>query len=74
LSRLADLGQACADYQDDAHTNLSTRRVECDEIWSFCHSKQKNVPEGPEGEFGYGDVWTSVAIDADSSAGFRPGW
>src|SRR5688572_27326858 len=55
---LADLGQACADYQDVTLTNLSTKRVECDEIWSFCHSKQKNVPEEHEGEFGYGDVWT----------------
>ncbi len=28
-------------------------------------SKQRNVPEG-KGEFGYGDVWTWVATDADT--------
>jgi IS1 family transposase len=69
---LADLGQACADYQDATLTNLSTKRVECDEIWSFCHSKQKNVPEEHEGEFGYGDVWTWVALDADTK--LVPSW
>ncbi len=69
---LANLGQACADYQDGVLTNLSTKRVECDEIWSFCHSKQKNVPEEHQGEFGYGDVWTWVAIDADTK--LVPSW
>jgi IS1 family transposase len=69
---LADLGQTCADYQDVTLTNLSTKRVECDEIWSFCHSKQKNVAPEHEGEFGYGDVWTRVAIDADTK--LLPTW
>lgn len=63
---LGDLGRAASEYQDGALTNLSTRRIECDEIWSFCHSKQKNVPVEYEGEFGYGDVWTWVAIDSDT--------
>ena len=42
---LADLGDACADYMDAAFTNLDIKRVEADEIWSFCYAKQKNVPE-----------------------------
>src|SRR5215213_5388762 len=63
---LADLGRACAEYQDGALANLPCRRIECDEIWSFCHSKQKNVAPEHEGEFGYGDIWTWVAIDADT--------
>jgi len=45
---------------------LTTRRLECDEIWSFCHAKKKNVAPEHEGIFGYGDVWTWVAIDADT--------
>ncbi len=52
--------------------NLPCRRIECDEIWSFCYSKAKNVPEEHEGEFGYGDVWTWVAIDADTK--LVPSW
>lgn len=63
---LVDLGQAAAEYQDGVLTNLDTQRVECDEIWSFCYAKQKNVPEEHRDTFGYGDVWTWVAIDADT--------
>ena len=63
---LADVGKACAEYQNKTLTNINSRRIQCDEIWSFCYAKQKNVPENKLGEFGYGDVWTWVAIDADS--------
>ncbi len=63
---LVDLGKACSEYQDEAMRNLPCKRLQCDEIWSFCYSKQKNVPAQREGEFGYGDVWTWTAIDADS--------
>ncbi|MFC1980272.1 IS1 family transposase, partial [Chloroflexota bacterium] len=34
--------------------------------WSFVYAKTKNVPEEHEGEFGYGDVWTFTALDADT--------
>ena len=46
--------------------NLPCNRVECDEIWSFCYSKQKNVPEDKHGQFGFGDVWTWTAICAET--------
>src|SRR3990172_13038161 len=63
---LVDLGKATAEYQDRVLRNLSSTRIECDEIWSFCYAKAKNVPEQHAGEFGYGDVWTWTAIDPDS--------
>src|SRR5262245_54585911 len=63
---LVDLGCACADYHHKHVRNLRTRRVQCDEIWSFVYSKQKNVPANKKGQFGYGDVWTWVALDADT--------
>lgn len=66
LKLLSDLGAACAEYQDNAFQNLKLRRIQCDEIWSFCHAKAKNVPVEKLGQFGYGDVWTWVAIDADT--------
>ena len=69
---LAEAGEACADFQDAAVRNLDTKRVECDEIWSFCYSKQKNVPEDFKGTPGYGDVWTWTAIDADTK--LIPSW
>jgi len=63
---LVELGAACSRYQDEHLRNLYSRRIECDEIWSFCYAKAKNVPEAPRDEFGYGDVWTWTAIDAAS--------
>jgi hypothetical protein len=63
---LHNVGKACAEYQNTHLRNLSCQRIECDEIWSFCYAKEKNVPEGKRGQFGYGDVWTFVATDADT--------
>src|SRR5580698_7172191 len=54
---LEDVGVACMAYQDEALRNLPCKRIQCDEIWSFCYSKQKNVPADKKGIFGYGDVW-----------------
>jgi IS1 family transposase len=66
LKLLPEIGSACADYQDRALRNLKCKRVQCDEIWSFCYAKQKNIPADKQGQFGYGDIWTWVAIDADT--------
>ena len=63
---LADVGKACSEYQDHTLRNLPCRRIECDEIWSFCYSKEKNVPEEKQGEYGYGNVWTWTAIDPET--------
>jgi IS1 family transposase len=70
LKLLADLGKVCSDYQDKAFRNLPTKRVQADEIWSFCYARRQNVPKEKQGEFGYGDVWTWTAIDADSKLVF----
>jgi IS1 family transposase len=69
---LIDLGEACADHQDQAFRDLPCKTVECDEIWSFCYAKQKNVPEQFKGTPGYGDVWTFTAICADTK--LVPSW
>jgi IS1 family transposase len=77
---LADLGSACGDYQNTVLVDLPCTRLECDEIWSFCYAKQKNVPVEHQGTFGYGDVWTWTAICADTKlvpswlVGERTGW
>jgi len=66
LKLLPEIGRACMEYQDKALRNLTCKRIQCDEIWSFCYAKEKNVPADKQGQFGYGDVWTWVAIDADT--------
>jgi IS1 family transposase len=63
---LRDLSAVCIRYQNEHLRNLQCKRIQCDEIWSFVYAKQKNVPADKQEQFGYGDVWTWVAIDADS--------
>jgi IS1 family transposase/lambda repressor-like predicted transcriptional regulator len=66
MSLLVAAGAACAEYQDKALRNLPCKHVQCDEIWSFCYGKDKNLPEDKKGIFGYGSVWTWTALDADT--------
>jgi IS1 family transposase len=66
LKLVRDLGEACSDYQDKTLRDLRVKRVQCDEIWSFCYAKDKNVPRSMEGQPGVGSVWTWTALDADS--------
>jgi IS1 family transposase len=66
LKLLPEIGKACAEYQDKVLRNLTSKRIQCDEIWNFCYAKEKNVPDEMKGKFGVGDVWTWVAIDADT--------
>jgi IS1 family transposase len=69
---LADVGEACSDYQDKVLINLPCKNIQCDEIWSFCYAKQKNVPQDKQGKFGYGDIWTWTALCADTK--LVPSW
>lgn len=70
MKLLRDLGAACSEYQDRHLRDLPSTRIECDEIWAFVGSKQRNVPDGKEAE--YGDAWTWVAIDPDTK--LVPSW
>jgi len=63
---LEEVGFACNMYQSEHIRNVNAKRVQCDEIWAFCYSKEKNVAPADKGVLGHGDVWTWTAIDADS--------
>lgn len=67
-----EAASACAEYQDKTLRNLPCKRIQVDEIWSFCYAKQKNVPEEYQGVDGYGTVWTWVALCADTK--LVPSW
>lgn len=64
--QLRRAGTACMAFQDEAIRNIKSKRVQCDEIWSFCYSKEKNVAEENKGVLGHGDCYTWTAIDADT--------
>jgi IS1 family transposase len=63
---LVEIGAACQKYHDEYVQNIKSKRVQCDEIWSFIYGKDKNLPENLRGKFGVGSIWTWVALDADS--------
>jgi len=73
LKLLVEIGEACSEYLDEAMRNLPCQRLQADEAWSFCYAKQKNVKPEHFSDGGYaGDVWTWVAIDADTK--LIPSW
>ena len=63
---LVALGNACSAYLDKHLVNLPCKRVQLDEIWSFVGAKQKNITQEMADSRACGDVWTWVAIDADT--------
>jgi IS1 family transposase len=63
---LAEVGMACADYQDRTMRNLTLSNVQVDEIWAFIGAKQKNVPADADPTLGLGDCYTYTAIDRDT--------
>jgi len=63
---LAEAGEACITIHDETVRNVKARRVQCDEIWSFCYAKAKNVPTAKAAPEEAGDVWTWTALDADT--------
>lgn len=63
---LSDAGAVCAEYQDRVFRDLTCKRVQVDEIWSFTYAKQKNVAMAKAAPEGAGDTWTWTAIDADT--------
>jgi IS1 family transposase len=66
LRLLAEVGQACAEYQDRVIRNVPAQRVQVDEIWSYVGCKEKNVtPEKFDAQI-CGDVWTFTAIEAQT--------
>jgi IS1 family transposase len=63
---LIDAGLACARFHDENVHGVKARRVQCDEIWSFCYAKAKNVATAKAAPDRAGDVWTWTALDSDS--------
>lgn len=63
---LVEAGEACLAIHDEQVRGVKAARIQCDEIWSFCYAKQKNVADAKAAPADAGDVWTWTAIDADT--------
>lgn len=64
LKLLTEIGEACRHFHHKAVRGIKAKRVQVDEVWSFCYAKARNVPIQMTGEAG--DIWTWAAIDEDS--------
>lgn len=63
---LVEAGEACSAFHDRDVRRLNSKRIQCDEIWSYCYAKQKNVATAKAAPADAGDVWTWTTLDADS--------
>ena len=56
------VGEGCKKIMDEKLRGLNCKNIECDEIWGFIGAKNKTATRA----HAYGDVWTFIALDADS--------
>jgi IS1 family transposase len=73
LRLLREVGAVCEAYQDEVFRNLSCRKIQLDELWTWIYCKEKNRTEqiaraNPDA----GDIWLWVAVCADSK--LVPSW
>jgi IS1 family transposase len=66
LKLIAGIGSACAAYQDRVFRDLTPKRLQIDEIWSFVGAKEKHVPRGTDPELHLGDCYTFTSLDQDT--------
>lgn len=64
---LVDAGFAGTKYHDQNVRNVQSKRVQCDEICSYCYAKNKTVPNATAASDGAGDVWTWTAVEDPDS-------
>src|SRR5208337_3090167 len=62
MSLSVRVGNACKKIMDEKMRGLTCKQIEVDEIWGFVGAKQKNANRAGA----YGDVWTFIALDADT--------
>lgn len=66
LRFLVEMGEVCQGFHDRNVRGLRTDRIQCDEVWAFCHAKDKNLPASMKNKPGVGSVWTWTALDKDT--------
>jgi transposase-like protein len=62
---LAEVGEGCERILNERMRSLRCQRVQVDEVWSFVAKKQRHLTTADDPRR-VGDVWTFVALDADT--------
>ncbi|PYJ84504.1 MAG: hypothetical protein DME22_12590 [Verrucomicrobia bacterium] len=60
------VGKVCVRILDEKMRGLNCRNIEVDEIWGFIGKKEKRATHKESMIIGVGDVWTFIALDADT--------
>ena len=63
---MREAGDVATQYHDEHVRDLQARRVECDELWAFCYTRTRKLPDAKSPPPEAGDIWTWTAIDPDS--------
>ncbi len=61
MTLLLKAGERCQKLMYSRMRNLQLDYLQCDEIWTFCTKKKRNVRTGESPDFG--DQWVFVALD-----------
>ena len=59
-------GEVCGEIHDKTVRNIEAKRIECDELWAFVHTKNKRLKWALHPSDEHGTIWTYTAIDADT--------
>ncbi len=62
---LVSVGKACIKFHDETVKNVPSKNIEADELWSYVHTKEKNIKEAEENK-SKGDAWVWIGMDADT--------
>ena len=59
------VGESCANLMNNDMRNLSCRRIQVDEVWTYVQKKQRHITTLDDPNR-VGDQWTFVALDPDT--------
>jgi IS1 family transposase len=65
MKLLVEVGSGCARIMDEEMRDLSCRRIQVDEIWTFVQKKKRFLTAADDPRR-VGDMWTFVALDPDT--------
>ena len=63
---LVSAGHACDKFHNKKVRDITAKKVQCDEIWSFCYAKSSRVKTAINAPEKAGSVWTWTALDPDT--------
>jgi hypothetical protein len=65
---LVEVGEVCADYQNEVFRNLRCKRLQLDEMWAWIYCKEKHrTEEIAKAHPDAGDIWFPAGPSEDAT-------